>query len=93
MALLERGADIEAKNNDDKTPLHEATLYNYETLALSLIEKGANVNAMDNTGATPLDYCQTEVISTHSLNTSMRAPKRREYMIIEFLYMIITCAL
>ena len=50
---MEKGADIEAKDTYENTPLHFAE-YNAETVQL-LIEKGADVNAKDDRGYTPLE--------------------------------------
>jgi ankyrin repeat protein len=52
--FIERGADVEAKDNMGYTPLHKASLYNFIEIAKFLIEKGANVEAKDDKGWTPL---------------------------------------
>ena len=55
--LIANGADVNAKNGDSHTPLHQAfkTQYNKELIEL-LIANGADVNAKDDRGRTPLDY-------------------------------------
>jgi ankyrin repeat protein len=54
--LLERGADLEAKNEEGWTPLHLASYKdNIETTKL-LIDAGADVEAKDNHGMTPLHW-------------------------------------
>lgn len=58
--LIDMGCDVNAKDNNNVSPLHYACSYakmqdNLETIKL-LIENGANINAKDNRGQTPLDY-------------------------------------
>ncbi len=52
--LIEKGADINAKNNYGYAPLHNAAWRNGVEVAALLIEKGADINAKDSSGATPL---------------------------------------
>ncbi len=52
--LLEKGADIEAKDNADNTPLLTASQWGQEDVIEILISRGADVNASDNTGWTPV---------------------------------------
>ncbi len=55
-ALLQGGAEVNARDNFDHTPLHLAVLYgNSEIISLLLAHK-ADVNARDKNGQTPLDY-------------------------------------
>ena len=52
--LVEKGANINAKNRDGKTPLHVA---NYDAKISSyLIKNGADINAMDKLDCTPLFF-------------------------------------
>jgi ankyrin repeat protein len=53
-ALLEKGADVNAKGNTGRTALMEAALEGYTDTVRTLLEKGADVNAKDNMGWTPL---------------------------------------
>ncbi|KAF1970942.1 hypothetical protein BU23DRAFT_590811 [Bimuria novae-zelandiae CBS 107.79] len=52
--LLEKGADVEAKTNDDWTPLRGAATSGHEAVVKLLLERGADVEAKDNNGWTPL---------------------------------------
>lgn len=54
-SLLDRGADVHAKNWSDWTPLHEAASEGRTETAQLLLERGADVDAKDNrNGWTPL---------------------------------------
>ena len=50
--LIERGADVDARNWLGRTALHEAVLYKHIEIAKMLIEKGADVDAKDIDGWT-----------------------------------------
>ncbi|KJK82711.1 hypothetical protein H634G_01848 [Metarhizium anisopliae BRIP 53293] len=53
--LLEGGANIEAKNNDDRTPLWWAADEGNEDVAKLLLDRGANIEVEDSKfGSTPL---------------------------------------
>lgn len=49
-ALLEKGADVNAKNNDGTTALIQASEYGYSDIVKMLLAKGADVNAIDEFG-------------------------------------------
>lgn len=55
-ALLERGADPNARDKNYSPPLHEAACIGCLPMVKSLIEKGADPNARDRVGRTPLHY-------------------------------------
>ena len=53
--LLEKGAAMNAKNNDGETPLHFAAWENAHAVVELLLDKDADVNARSEDGDTPLD--------------------------------------
>ena len=52
--LIEKGADVNAKDNGGATPLHYAAMEGHTDVVELLISKGADVNAKDKWGDTPL---------------------------------------
>lgn len=54
--LIEKGADVNAKDNDGKTPLMFASAFDNSRVVKLLIGKGADVNAKDNGGWSALIY-------------------------------------
>ena len=57
--LVERGADVNTRDEDHETPLHLASRKAEIDLVRMLLDNGANVNAINNQGQTPLHqvYC------------------------------------
>ena len=62
--FVEKGANIEAKNNDGDTPLHYACLNQKTEIVKYFIEKGANIEAKNKNGNTPLHYACMGCIET-----------------------------
>ncbi|HPC96208.1 MAG TPA: ankyrin repeat domain-containing protein [Sedimentisphaerales bacterium] len=56
--LLDKGANIEAKERQGLTPLHKASAAGKKDIVELLLAKGADVNATDLQGATPLWYAR-----------------------------------
>lgn len=54
--LLENGANVNSKNDNDYTPLHAAAFNGHQDVVNILITKGANVNAKVINGSSPLHY-------------------------------------
>ena len=54
--LVNRGADIEAQNNDGETPLHIMARRRRLGCVVMLLSVGANVNAQSSDGSTPLHH-------------------------------------
>ncbi|MBT4803577.1 MAG: ankyrin repeat domain-containing protein, partial [Legionellales bacterium] len=59
-ALIDKGADKEAKDNNGKTPLHWAAIQGHTATALALITAGADIEAKGNHDWTPLHLASIE---------------------------------
>jgi ankyrin repeat protein len=53
--LLDRGAEVDIKNDENCTPLYECVFREKWSEARLLVERGANVNLMSDWGCTPLN--------------------------------------
>ena len=54
--LVDAGTDVNAKDEDENTPLHRAAYYGHKEIVVLLIAKGADVNVKNDVGYTPLDW-------------------------------------
>ena len=86
--LLKNGADVNAKVEWDRTPLHCAALYGHRGVAELLLSNGANVNARNSCYDTPLHHAVawghknvTELLLEHGadVNASDRGYKPGEF--------------
>ena len=53
--FLANGSNVNARNGQNRTPLHMAALIGYKEIVELLITNDADVNAKDNKGKTPMD--------------------------------------
>ncbi len=64
--LIDKGAELEARNNHGNTPLMVAVLHSRPEIVQLLIDKGAKVEARNNHGNTPLisavSYSKPEIV-------------------------------
>ena len=60
MALVDRGADVDAWDVNQKTPLHIACDKGHMEVAMALVDRGADVDARDDNQRTPLDHLSME---------------------------------
>ena len=70
--LIRAGADVNGKNREDTTPLHEAGFMGHDEIAALLLQNGASPEARDGNGQTPLNYAQTDWADTYSRIKSLQ---------------------
>jgi truncated hemoglobin YjbI len=61
-ALLDAGADIEAKDKNGETPLRRAVNCGQERMVHLLLSRGANPRSTDKNGRTPIDAARSESV-------------------------------
>lgn len=64
--LLDNGADIEIKNNNQETPLFYAVFGDVDVVQ-ALVKRGANIHALDKSGNTILHYPSDPKVTTYLL--------------------------
>lgn len=67
LALIENGADVNAKNNFRQTPLHFAAYHGFKALVTALVERGSDIKVRDLNGRTPLHMTAIEDRSNSSI--------------------------
>jgi len=79
---LAAGADVNAKDEWEDTPLHNAASSGHKEIAELLITKGVDVNAKDFLGGTPLHNAANgghkeivELLITNGANVNARTPR------------------
>ena len=65
--LIAKGADVNTKNNTDRTPLHCAVQHNQTEIAELFITEGADVSAKTQEGFSPL-HRSASLVMQKSLN-------------------------
>ena len=58
--LIQKGADVNARNRDGGTSLHGAAFLGHADIAALLIQKGADINARNAKGESPLDVSEVD---------------------------------
>ena len=72
--LVTAGANMEARDDDGNTPLHDA---DYPALVEALVAAGANLEARDQRGRTPLHHAATAPIMLDTLTSSRDSARDR----------------
>ena len=76
--LIQRGADVNARNNNNLTPLHLASARGRTKSMELLIRHGANVNARDKENSTPLHLVMIVSVGYVQLFTQHRADNQQD---------------
>ena len=74
VALLDAGAEIEAKDKKGETPLRRAVNCGQERMVCLLLSRGANPRSTDKNGRTPIDAARSENMRTLIANVRPDGP-------------------
>jgi Acyltransferase family/Ankyrin repeats (many copies) len=72
--LIERGADLNARNRDGSSPLHSAAFVGRVQAVGLLRDRGARADARDGGGGTPIDSTRADWETTRYIATLARLP-------------------
>jgi ankyrin repeat protein len=80
LLLLDRGVDVNAKDQDSNTSLIEASRYGHSETVSILLDHGADVDAINNSGNTALDC--TNISDIRILLSKFRVWNQRKHFLI-----------
>ena len=83
---MDAGTDVNAKDEDENTPLHRAAYYGHKEIVVLLIAKGADVNVKNDVGYTPLDWNHPDSEMIHRL---LEGSKKNDYKLRDLMVSII----
>ena len=86
LALVDAGADIDAKDEFGRTLLHHAVLQSNAEVAVSLLESGADPNVPDIIGRTPLELAFQVPIAEPALSVFTKIQSETEQRLQELDY-------
>ena len=66
VAMVEAGADVNARNSDGATPLIAAAFFGRSEVVKTLLKLGARVDVTNNEGESPLDVMEVHRNTTHA---------------------------
>ena len=76
ITLLDRGADIEARDENGDTPLHIAACKGQSEAILSLLDRGADAHAKNNKGKRAIDIANDRQIEKDKAYQQLQAASK-----------------